>query len=115
MNAYEDVNMKVDFKLKRDQNNKSIHIIHALYSNKTSYIVTDLNMLVSVKKYLKLELFSVSSSSMAPNTMNGSTQEMKITNTAEGSQPLVVRIKITYKINGSPFEQTKVIDSFPAY
>lgn len=67
MVAYEDSNLKADFKLKRDSGNKSIHIINSHFSNKTPGIITDLNMLVSVKKYLKLDLFSVSSSSLPPN------------------------------------------------
>lgn len=110
MNAHEDPQLKVDFKLTRDSQNSSIHKITAVYSNKTGGLITDLNMLVSVKKYLTLNLFSVSNPTLGPGATNGSTQSMTITNTQEGQQPLALRIKITYKINGNQIEHTKVID-----
>lgn len=113
MLAFEDSNIKIDFNLSKEGDN--VHKITALYSNKTGGVVSDLNMQVSVKKYLKLELFSVSSSSLDPMAVNGSTQEMKITNSQEGSSPLVVRVRINYGVNGQPIQQTKVIDKFPSH
>lgn len=112
--AHEDPQLRVDFKLTRDSN-PAIHKITAIFSNKSPGLISDLNMLVSVKKYLTLNLFAVSSSTLAPGAPNAASQAMTITNTQEGSQPLALRIKITYKVNGSPFEHTKVIDQFPAY
>lgn len=70
--AHEDGQIKVDFKLTRDSN-PSIHKITAVYSNKSMGLITDLNMLVSVKKYLTLNLFGVSNSNLAPGAMNGAT------------------------------------------
>ena len=74
LQVHEDPQLKVEFKLSRDQANKSLHKITAVYSNKSTGLITDLNMLVSVKKYLTLNLFSVSNSTMAPGALNGSTQ-----------------------------------------
>ena len=74
MTAHEDAQIKVDFKFTRDPSNSSLHKITAVYSNKSSGLITDLNMLVSVKKYLTLNLFAVSTSTMAPGALNAATQ-----------------------------------------
>ena len=78
--AFEDANIKVDFKCSRDASNSSIHNITAAYSNKTSGSISGLNMLVSVKKYLKLDLKPVSNSNLSPSQVEGSTQSINITN-----------------------------------
>ena len=112
---FEDANIKVDFECSKDPSNNSLHLLKAIYSNKSAGMISNLNMLVSVKKYLKLELFAVSTPTINPGQANGATQEMKIANTAEGSQGLILKIKVTYQVNGQPMEQTKVISDFPSY
>lgn len=113
--AYEDSNIIVHFKFERDPSDRSNHKITAVYSNKTGSILDGINMQVSVKKYLKLQLFSVSSPQLAPGAKQGATQEMRITNTQEGQSPIVLRTRITYGNagTGAKVVETKVLDNLP--
>lgn len=94
--AFEDANLLVTFKFERDPMDKSMHKITAVYKNKSSSKLDGINMQVSVKKYLKLQLFSVSSSSLEAYSPNTVTQEMKITNSQEGQSEIILRARITY-------------------
>jgi AP-1 complex subunit gamma-1 len=113
--AYEDGNIKVDFNFERNPSDSTSHKITAVYSNKSSSQLNDINMQISVKKYLNLQLFAVSNSSLA----NGSgkvTQEMNITNSQEGQNPIVLKARITYThvATGSKVVETKVLDNLPS-
>lgn len=114
--AYEDGNIQVNFKFERDPSDSSKHKITAIYNNKTSSQLDGINMQVSVKKYLKLQLFAVSNPALAPNAQNGATQEMTITNSQEGSSPIVLRTRITYNHTGTGNKvvETKVLDNLPS-
>lgn len=94
--AFQDSNIVVNFKFERDPSDKSQHKITAIYSNKSSSKLDKINMQVSVKKYLKLQLFTVSNPSLDPGSANTVTQEMKIQNTQEGSSEIILRARITY-------------------
>lgn len=76
--GFEDTNIKAVIVCERQGAN--VHSFATEYSNLGAGNISDLNMQVSVKKYLALELFSVSSSILAPQQANGSTQRFNITN-----------------------------------
>lgn len=113
--AYEDGNIKVSFDFARDPSDSSCHKITATYHNKSSSRLEAINMQVSVKKYLKLQLFAVSNSVLEPNSGQTATQEMKIQNSQEGQNPIVLRARITYThtASGNKVVETKVLDDLP--
>lgn len=76
--AFEDTNLKAVITCERQAPN--VHSFATEYSNLGAGNISELNMQVSVKKYLALELFSVSNSALSPNQANGSTQRFNITN-----------------------------------
>ena len=110
--AYEDPHITVNFNSSKDASNPSLHNITAFYTNKSSSMLTDINMQVSVKKYLKLQLFAVSNPTLPGNSSQTVTQEMKIENTQEGTSPIVLKIRITYAHadSGNKVVETKVIE-----
>jgi AP-1 complex subunit gamma-1 len=107
--AFQDANIAVNFKFERDPADKSVHKITAVYTNRSSSKLDKINMQVSVKKYLKLQLFTVSNPSLDPGSANV-TQEMKIQNTQEGSSEIILRARITYThvASGKTFVETVV-------
>jgi hypothetical protein len=112
--AYEDGNIKVTLTFERQSGDASKHKITAHYSNKTSSTLDQINMQVSVKKYLTIHLYGVSNPTLPPNSPPV-TQQMDIYNTKEGTSPIVLKAKITY-INtstGSKVVETKVLDNLP--
>ena len=113
--AFQDDNILVNFKFERDPLDKTMHKITAVYSNKSSSKLDKINMQVSVKKYLKLQLFTVSNPSLDLFTPNTVTQEMKIQNTQEGSSEIILRARITYThvASGKIVVETVVWENLP--
>jgi AP-1 complex subunit gamma-1 len=113
--AYEDGNIVVNLKFERDSSDKSSHKITAEYVNKSSSKLDSINMQVSVKKYLKLQLFAVSNPSLDPNSPPV-TQQMSITNSQEGQNPIVLKARITYTHvdSGNKVVETKLLDKLPS-
>lgn len=113
--AYEDNNIKVAFNFERDPADSATHKITGVYTNKSSSKLDGINMQISVKKYLTLQLFAVSSPFLEPNTGKSVTQEIKIKNTQEGQSPIVLRARITYTHvdSGNKVVETKVLEGLP--
>ena len=113
--AFQDENILVNFKFERDPLDHTTHKITAVYTNKSSSKLDKINMQVSVKKYLKLQLFTVSSPSLDPFTPNTVTQEMKIQNTQEGTSEIILRSRITYThvASGKTVVETVVCENLP--
>ena len=114
--AFEDGNIAVNFNFERDPSNNTFHKITAFYTNKSSSSLREITMQVSVKKYLKLQLFAVSNPTLASGSNETVTQEMKIENTQEGSSPIVLKARITYTVaeTGNKVVETKVLDNLPS-
>lgn len=113
--AYEDENLLVKFKFERDPSDHSTHKITAVYSNKSGSQLDSVNMQVSVKKYLKLQLFSVSNPTLQPHARDAATQEIKIVNSQEGQSGIIFKARITYThvASGKKVVETKVIEDLP--
>lgn len=72
------------------------------YSNTTGYPITDFVFQAAVPKYLKLEM-SPPTSAIIPANSNGTvTQELKVNNSVQGEKPIMLKLKILYKLNGHP-------------
>jgi AP-1 complex subunit gamma-1 len=51
-------------------------------------------------KYLKIAIQPMSGTSLPPSSKGAVNQFMTVTNTAIGQKPIVMKIKLTYLING---------------
>lgn len=96
--CYEDPTVSIKLNLKRENGN--VHNITALFSNKSAAMVQDLKLSVAVQKYMTLQIFEANGKQLGAFMQDGISQEMKITNTSEGSKPLSIKIKVTYAVNG---------------
>lgn len=72
------------------------------YTNSTGYPITDFVFQAAVPKYLKLEMMPPSSATILANSNGAVTQEMKVTNSVQGEKPIMLKLKILYKLNGQP-------------
>lgn len=61
-------------------------------------------MQLSLPKYLKLQLLAASSTTLGPNG-GSATQQVKLANTAQGEKPVMMRVRLEYKINGQPLAE----------
>lgn len=86
-------------------NNPALYSAMATFTNSNQSEVTEFVMRVAVPKWLRLEL-DPASGSVIPAGGNGNlTQLIKLINTSEGANQTLLRVKFTYKIAGSPFDE----------
>lgn len=74
--------------------------ITAHFNNKTSSYVEQLSLQTAVMKYLKIAIQPMSGTSLPPSSKAAVTQLMTVTNSAVGQKPIVMKIKLSYSING---------------
>lgn len=72
------------------------------YSNSTGYPITEFVFQAAVPKYLKLEMSPPTSATIPANSNGAVTQELKVTNSVQGEKPIMLKLKILYKLNGQP-------------
>ncbi|QLL33171.1 hypothetical protein HG536_0E00820 [Torulaspora globosa] len=105
--ASETKNLKIEFDIKRESD--STIELKTCFSNVSSFTITDLTFLVAVPKSMGLRLQPQSGSSLSAFASNAVTQQAWIDNASAGAtKPLKIKWKATYKINGSPVEETAV-------
>lgn len=69
------------------------------FSNTGAQPITDVELKLSLPKYLKMQLLPISSTSLAPFG-GAATQQIKLANSAQGQKGLLMRLRLEYKING---------------
>jgi AP-1 complex subunit gamma-1 len=92
--------VEVHFELSKPQPSApQFTLVTATFMNAGPQTITDLELKLSLPKYLKLQLMPLSSTSLAP--FNGTAQQqIKLANTAQGQKPLMMRLRLEYKVNG---------------
>eukprot|EP00826_Nyctotherus_ovalis_P008918 TRINITY_DN1231_c0_g1_i13.p2 TRINITY_DN1231_c0_g1~~TRINITY_DN1231_c0_g1_i13.p2 ORF type:complete len:116 (+),score=29.93 TRINITY_DN1231_c0_g1_i13:159-506(+) len=83
--------------------------IKAYFLNVCGSDITGLNMQIAVQKHLKAALQPATSSVLSGDGKSTVQQEMKITNSLEGTKPIVIKIKVNYTCNGKTFDATKTV------
>lgn len=93
----------------------SVTHITASFRNKQNAQISDLNLQIAVPKYMKLLLSPPSSTVVPPLYSQGDVvQSIRITNSNHGQKPILMKIKVDFKINGVPMEEQAQISGFPA-
>ena len=70
------------------------------YFNMTGIPFSDFVFQAAVPKYMKLEMQPPSSTSLSAYSNGNVTQEIRINNTLHGEKPVMLKLKIVYKVNG---------------
>jgi len=74
-------------------------LVNATFTNNGPSTITDLELKLSLPKYLKLQLLPLSNTTLS-GFGGSSTQQIKLANTAQGEKPVMMRLRLEYKING---------------
>eukprot|EP00331_Platyophrya_macrostoma_P012660 CAMPEP_0176430758 /NCGR_PEP_ID=MMETSP0127-20121128/14430_1 /TAXON_ID=938130 /ORGANISM="Platyophrya macrostoma, Strain WH" /LENGTH=455 /DNA_ID=CAMNT_0017812681 /DNA_START=147 /DNA_END=1515 /DNA_ORIENTATION=+ len=87
--------------------------INTTFDNNSSTPITELVFQVAVQKHLKLTLNPLSGTKINPNTKAGVTQSMKIQNSKQGEKPVVLKLKLTYKLGMNTVTRDATVNQFP--
>jgi len=93
--------------------NPSNSRIFVRFNNATPFNMDNLLFQAAVPKYLKLEMLPASSTTIPANSQGATTQEIRITNSAQGEKPIMLKLKLGYSQKGSTVEEMVQVSSFP--
>merc|ERR1719215_440132 len=85
----------------------------AKFTNKAGTPIHGMNLQCAVPKYITMEMQPPSSTSI-PLGPNKVTQKIKITNNMLGKKNLMMKVKLSFTVNGQKFEHMSTSSSFPS-
>lgn len=74
-------------------------LVQASFTNTGAGQITDLDLKLSLPKYLKLQFMPISATTLAPFS-GAAQQQVKLANTAQGQKPIMMIMRVEYKLNG---------------
>ncbi|KAJ6742215.1 ADAPTIN ALPHA/GAMMA/EPSILON [Salix viminalis] len=111
--AFESSSLRITFNFSKQPGNPQITIVLATFTNLTPNVFTDFIFQAAVPKFLQLHL-DPASSNILPASGNGSiTQNLRVTNNQHGKKSIVMRTRISYKINNKDTLEEAQINNFP--
>lgn len=111
--AFESSSLRIMFNFSKQPGSLQTTEIEANFTNKSSDVYTDFIFQAAVPKFLQLHLDPASSNTL-PGSGNGSTtQKLRVTNSQYGKKSLVMRIRISYKLNNKDVLEEGQINNFP--
>ncbi|KAG2434067.1 hypothetical protein HXX76_007795 [Chlamydomonas incerta] len=111
--AWQGHGLSVSFTLTKPQpGNPAVTDIAATTTNNGAVEVTDFTLQAAVPKFMQIRLEPASGSVLAPRG-GAVSQRIAINNTQHGVKPLVMRLRITFTINGQAHEEMGEVTNFP--
>ncbi|KAG2453880.1 hypothetical protein HYH02_002086 [Chlamydomonas schloesseri] len=111
--AWQGHGLSVSFTLTKPQpGNPAVTDIAATTTNNGAAEVTDFTLQAAVPKFMQIRLEPASGSVLAARGGTVS-QRIAINNTQHGVKPLVMRLRITFTINGQAHEEMGEVTNFP--
>jgi AP-1 complex subunit gamma-1 len=107
--GFADHEISIIHRSSKPEEDMSVTQIETSIHNVSSSPITNFRLQVAVQKYMKVQLYPASGSSIAPGSCI--TQQIKVTNSQHGSKEIVLRLKIDYLIGGET--RSKVTQSHP--
>ncbi|KAG2409407.1 AP-1 complex subunit gamma-2 Adaptor [Vigna angularis] len=111
--AFESSSLRLVFNFSKQPGNLQTTNIRATFTNLTSNVYTDFVFQAAVPKFLQLHLNPASGNILTASGKESITQNMRLTNSQHGKKSLVMRIKVSYKINGKETLEEGQINNFP--
>lgn len=110
--------LKVEFACyKKDKLDSKKSDIVAKFINSTGSVIYGMNLQCAVPKYLSMEMQPPTSTTIpvtVPGQGNEVTQTIKITNNMLGTKKLMLKVKLSFSLNGNKVEHMATCNSFPA-
>ncbi|XP_075479143.1 AP-1 complex subunit gamma-2-like isoform X1 [Primulina tabacum] len=111
--AFESSSLKAIFSFSKESGNPQTTVIEAQFINKSPNIFYNFLFQAAVPKFLQLQLEPASSITL-PAIGNGSiTQKLRVSNNQQGKKSLIMRIRISYKVNDKDILEEGQISNFP--
>ena len=98
---------------KPDSMNQQVSVLVAQFKNDSGSAVHGLNLQVAVPKYVSMELEPPSATTVPPGP-GSVTQKISVTNSMLGSKALMLKVKISFTVNGQRTEKMATCSSFPS-
>eukprot|EP01017_Pseudomicrothorax_dubius_P015125 TRINITY_DN1756_c0_g2_i2.p1 TRINITY_DN1756_c0_g2~~TRINITY_DN1756_c0_g2_i2.p1 ORF type:complete len:885 (+),score=241.38 TRINITY_DN1756_c0_g2_i2:41-2695(+) len=111
LKAAEDDTLDVVMTLKKER--PDVSLITTTFNNKTGSTVTDLVFQVAAQKHIKLQLNPMTSNRVAPLSRDVTNHTMIVTNTQQGVKGIVLKIRLTYNVDGRPGLIEKALSDIP--
>ncbi|CAH2047534.1 unnamed protein product [Thlaspi arvense] len=109
--AFESSTLKIEFNFTKQPDNPQSTDIVASFANLTPNVYTDFLFQAAVPKFLQLHLDPASSNTIPAN--GNIKQTMRVTNSQHGKKPIVMRMRVGYKIDGKDVLEEGQINNFP--
>ncbi|GKB28959.1 adaptor protein complex AP-1, gamma subunit [Tanacetum coccineum] len=111
--AFESNSLSLTFNFSKQSDSPQTTNIEASFTNKSSDVYTDFIFQAAVPKFLQLHLEPASSNALPGNGNGSITQKLRVTNNQHGKKSLVMRIRISYKLNNKDMLEEGQISNFP--
>ncbi|GMP58053.1 hypothetical protein CsSME_00021867 [Camellia sinensis var. sinensis] len=111
--AFETNSLKIMFNFSKAPGNPQTTIIQATFTNKSPNVYTDFIFQAAVPKFLQLHLDPASGNTLAASGDGSITQDLRVTNSQHGKKSLVMRTRISYKVNNKEVLEEGQINNFP--
>ncbi|KAJ7556154.1 hypothetical protein O6H91_05G071600 [Diphasiastrum complanatum] len=111
--AFQSSGLTVSFEFSKQSTNLPATVIHATYTNTSSNTYTDVIFQAAVPKFMQLQLEPASGNVLPANSSGTVTQVIRVNNSQHGQKSLVMRIRVSYKINGQEVLEQGQVNNFP--
>ncbi|KAJ0428580.1 putative adaptor protein complex AP-1, gamma subunit [Helianthus annuus] len=111
--AFESSSLRLTFNFSKQPGSPQETHIEADFTNKSSDVYTNFIFQAAVPKFLQLHLEPASSNTLPGNGNGAITQKLRVTNSQHGKKSIVMRIRISYKLNNKDVLEEGQISNFP--
>uniref|UniRef100_A0A7I4AYD3 AP-1 complex subunit gamma n=1 Tax=Physcomitrium patens TaxID=3218 RepID=A0A7I4AYD3_PHYPA len=106
--------LKITFDFTKPPGSPQMTVIKACYSNLSSNLLTDFVFQAAVPKFIQLQLDPATGGSLPAYSNNSVTQVIRLTNNMHGQKALVMKLRVSYKVNGQNVLDQGQVNNFPA-
>lgn len=111
--AFESKSLRLMFNFNKQPGNPQTTEIEANFTNKSSDVYSDFVFQAAVPKFLQLHLEPASSNTLPGNGNGSITQKLRVTNSQHGKKSMIMRIRISYKLNNKEVLEEGQISNIP--
>uniref|UniRef100_A0A5B6Z6S4 AP-1 complex subunit gamma n=1 Tax=Davidia involucrata TaxID=16924 RepID=A0A5B6Z6S4_DAVIN len=111
--AFESSSLRITFNFSKPHGNPQATLIQATFTNKSPNVYTDFIFQAAVPKFLQLHLDPASGNTLPASDNESITQTLRVTNSQHGKKSLVMRMRISYKMNNKDVLEEGQINNFP--
>ncbi|SPJ12920.1 AP-1 complex subunit gamma, putative [Plasmodium sp. DRC-Itaito] len=113
LKIYDKNDIEIIFNFEKEYIDSEVTMIKAVYSNKSSILISSFVFEAVVPNYVKLEIFSASDKQLLPSEGNTIKQNLKIWNKLFKKKPVLMKVRLSYVKNNESFQDFINIGNFP--